>query len=354
MGDAPDRALHGAPARRRASRSSAAATAPTSRPTSSCRTSPSTPQHALAVRALPDLRRPRRSSRARRPRPPPAGPDPAPRDDELRSSTRWPTPSSRSSASATQVAPLDVEAGGALARPAPLPLGLRRPRDLRVRLLPVRHPHHRADRATTREQREKAIREAGWNTFLLRSADVTIDLLTDSGTTAMSTDQWAAYDGARATPATSEAYHRFVGAMREIYGYEYILPTHQGRAAEHIQSEVLIKPGQFVPGQHVLHDDEGPPGAGRAASSSTSSSTRRTTRRASSPGRATSTCGKLDALVRGARRGEGRLHLLRALGEHGRRPAGVDGQPARGLRLLPRRRGSRSSSTRRARSRTPT
>ncbi|MCC6132761.1 MAG: tryptophanase, partial [Acidobacteria bacterium] len=101
---------------------------------------------------------------------------------------------------------------------------------------------------TTREEREKAVREAGFNTFLLRSADVAIDLLTDSGTTAMSTDQWAAYDGASSTPATSEAYHRFVSAMKEIYGYEYILPTHQGRAAEQIQSEVLIKPGQFVPG----------------------------------------------------------------------------------------------------------
>jgi tyrosine phenol-lyase len=101
---------------------------------------------------------------------------------------------------------------------------------------------------TTREERERAIREAGWNTFLLRSAEVTIDLLTDSGTTAMSTDQWAAYDGARATPATSDAYLAFVAAMKEIYGYEYILPTHQGRAAEQIQSEVLIRPGQFVPG----------------------------------------------------------------------------------------------------------
>ena len=101
---------------------------------------------------------------------------------------------------------------------------------------------------TTREERERAIREAGWNTFLLRSAEVTIDLLTDSGTTAMSTDQWAAYDGARATPATSDAYLAFVAAMKDIYGYEYILPTHQGRAAEQIQSEVLIKPGQFVPG----------------------------------------------------------------------------------------------------------
>lgn len=101
---------------------------------------------------------------------------------------------------------------------------------------------------TTREQRRKAIREAGWNTFLLRSADVTIDLLTDSGTSAMSIDQWAAYDAARATSATSDAYHSFVKVLREIYGYEHIIPTHQGRAAEHILSQSMIKPGQFVPG----------------------------------------------------------------------------------------------------------
>ena len=101
---------------------------------------------------------------------------------------------------------------------------------------------------TDRGQRERAIREAGWNTFLLRSADVAIDLLTDSGTTAMSTTQWAAYDAALPTPATSEAYHRFVEAVREIYGYQFPLPTHQGRAAEQILSEVLIQPGQIVPG----------------------------------------------------------------------------------------------------------
>jgi tyrosine phenol-lyase len=101
---------------------------------------------------------------------------------------------------------------------------------------------------TTREQRERALHEAGWNTFLLRSADVAIDLLTDSGTTAMSTDQWAAYDAARSTPATSEAYHLLVDTVREVYGYEHALPTHQGRAAEHILSEVMIKPGQLVPG----------------------------------------------------------------------------------------------------------
>lgn len=101
---------------------------------------------------------------------------------------------------------------------------------------------------STREHREEAIRAAGYNTFLLASADVTIDLLTDSGTSAMSTDQWAAYDAARATPATSDAYHSFVNAIRDIYGYEYVIPTHQGRAAEHILSQTMIRPGQFVPG----------------------------------------------------------------------------------------------------------
>lgn len=101
---------------------------------------------------------------------------------------------------------------------------------------------------TTREQRERAIREAGWNTFLLRSAEVTIDLLTDSGTTAMSTVQWAAYDAALPTPATSSAYLEFAAAVRDTYGYDFVLPTHQGRAAEQILSEVMIKPGQIVPG----------------------------------------------------------------------------------------------------------
>lgn len=100
----------------------------------------------------------------------------------------------------------------------------------------------------SREQREKAIRAAGYNTFLLRSADVTMDLLTDSGTSAMSCDQWAAYDATRATTYRSDEYDRFVAVLRDVFGYEYILPTHQGRAAEHIMSQVMIKPGQIVPG----------------------------------------------------------------------------------------------------------
>jgi tyrosine phenol-lyase len=99
-----------------------------------------------------------------------------------------------------------------------------------------------------REGRQRAIETAGYNTFLLRSADVSIDLLTDSGTSAMSTDQWAAYDAARATPCTSDAYHQFVAVLRDVTGYEHVIPTHQGRAAEHVMSEIMIEPGQIVPG----------------------------------------------------------------------------------------------------------
>ncbi len=100
----------------------------------------------------------------------------------------------------------------------------------------------------SRRRRERAIRTAGYNTFLLRSADVTIDLLTDSGTSAMSVDQWAAYDGVRASPKTTDEYHRLVEVLQESLGYQHIIPTHQGRAAEHILSQIMIRPGQLVPG----------------------------------------------------------------------------------------------------------
>jgi tyrosine phenol-lyase len=100
----------------------------------------------------------------------------------------------------------------------------------------------------TKGQREKAIRTAGYNTFLLESADVMVDLLTDSGTTAMSMEQWAAYDGARASATTSDEYYHLVDAWQEALGYQFCIPTHQGRAAEHILSQIMIEPGQFVPG----------------------------------------------------------------------------------------------------------
>ena len=100
----------------------------------------------------------------------------------------------------------------------------------------------------SRLERQEAIRAAGYNTFLLRSAEVGIDLLTDSGTSAMSTDQWAAYEATRATTSNSAAYQKLVANLQEITGYEYIIPTHQGRAAEHILSSIMIEPGQLVPG----------------------------------------------------------------------------------------------------------
>ncbi|MBN2801447.1 MAG: tryptophanase [Deltaproteobacteria bacterium] len=100
----------------------------------------------------------------------------------------------------------------------------------------------------SRDGRLKAIREAGYNTFLLRSADVDIDFLTDSGTTAMSTDQWAAYEAAEPTAFTSDAIDPFREVLGEVTGYKYLIPTHQGRAAEHILSQIMIKEGQLVPG----------------------------------------------------------------------------------------------------------
>ncbi|MFH1469589.1 MAG: tryptophanase [Pseudomonadota bacterium] len=100
----------------------------------------------------------------------------------------------------------------------------------------------------SKQERRRAVEEAGYNTFLLRSADVTIDLLTDSGTAAMSTEQWAEFLRAVPTNATANEYHALVEVLREAFGYEHIIPTHQGRAAEHILSQCHIRPGQLVPG----------------------------------------------------------------------------------------------------------
>ena len=94
----------------------------------------------------------------------------------------------------------------------------------------------------------KAIAEAGYNTFLLRSEDVYIDFLTDSGTSAMSCYQWEGMTDTSDTPYSNRHYQKMVETFREILGFNYIIPTHQGRAAEHIMSQCMIKPGQIVPG----------------------------------------------------------------------------------------------------------
>jgi tryptophanase len=89
--------------------------------------------------------------------------------------------------------------------------------------------------------------EAGYNTFLLRSRDIFLDMLTDSGTNAMSDNQLAAMMQSDDAYAGSESFYKLEESVREIFGYQYVLPCHQGRAAEHLLAKTFVKPGQIVP-----------------------------------------------------------------------------------------------------------
>lgn len=103
-------------------------------------------------------------------------------------------------------------------------------------------------RKSTREEREQWIKEAKYNLFNLKSDQVFIDLLTDSGTGAMSDKQWAELMLGDESYAGARSYYKMKNAIKEILGFDYFLPTHQGRAAENVLYSTIIKEGDVLPG----------------------------------------------------------------------------------------------------------
>jgi len=102
-------------------------------------------------------------------------------------------------------------------------------------------------RPTTREERAARLEEAGMNLFKVPADTIYIDLLTDSGTSAMSDKQWAALMVGDESYAGSRSFYRFESVIRELFGYKYVIPTHQGRMAENLLFNVILTPGAIVP-----------------------------------------------------------------------------------------------------------
>lgn len=101
-------------------------------------------------------------------------------------------------------------------------------------------------RMTTREERERFIRDAGYNPFLLKAEQVLIDLVTDSGTSALSTAQWSAMHGSDESFAGSRSFYRFREAVQRLFGHAFVIPCHQGRAAEHLLARAVVRPGDVI------------------------------------------------------------------------------------------------------------
>src|SRR5256714_10348440 len=121
------------------------------------------------------------------------------------------------------------------------------PMSFRTIIEPFRIHSTQAIKSISAEQREAALQRAGYNLFGLHADDVLIDLLTDSGTGAMSSRQWAAMMDADESYAGSRSFYRFQDVVAGITGLKEVIPTHQGRAAERIRFSVLVKRGQVVP-----------------------------------------------------------------------------------------------------------
>lgn len=114
-------------------------------------------------------------------------------------------------------------------------------------IVPLRIKSIEPIRQMTREQREKLLEDAGYNVFLIPSNDILIDLLTDSGTGAMSSEQWAAIMRGDESYAGSPSFQRFKDSVQGIMGFTHVIPTRQGRAAERILFSLMCKKGDVVP-----------------------------------------------------------------------------------------------------------
>ena len=176
------------------------------------------------------------------------------------------------------------------------------------------------------DQRLRAIEEAGYNTFLLRTRDVFIDMLTDSGTNAMSDNQLAAMMVSDDAYAGGESYYKLLDAVKDVLGFEYCVPAHQGRAAEHILTKMFVKPGDVVPMNYHFTTTKAhfELGGAKVLEIYTDEAMKTAS---DQPFKGNLDLDKFQAVIKQYGRGE---DLLRPHGSHhepDRRPAVLDGQP---------------------------